>query len=99
MIFKPLRLNVFTMRIFMLFTLLAFKTFAQEPHVSSGRLESINSFTSNYVDARNIDIWLPEGYDLKKKYAVLYMHDGQMLYDSTTTWNKRAWDADDVAAQ
>ena len=24
------------------------------------------------------------------------MHDGQMLYDATTTWNKTAWEVDDV---
>ena len=24
------------------------------------------------------------------------MHDGQMLFDSATTWNKQTWDADDV---
>jgi predicted alpha/beta superfamily hydrolase len=101
LIFAPLRLNVFHMKVFILFTVFAFftfKTFAQDPHVSSGRLDRINSFASTYVDARNIKIWLPEGYNPKKKYAVLYMHDGQMLYDSTTTWNKSAWDADDVAA-
>jgi len=72
---------------------------AQEPKVSSGRLERLSLFSSSFVDARNIDIWLPEGYSRKKKYAVLYMHDGQMLYDSTTTWNKKAWDVDDVAAE
>jgi enterochelin esterase-like enzyme len=27
------------------------------------------------------------------------MHDGQMLFDSTQTWNKQAWDVDDVAAR
>ncbi len=70
----------------------------KEPHVSSGRLDRITFICIKYVDARNIDIWLPDGYDSKKKYAVLYMHDGQMLFDSTTTWNKRAWDVDDVAA-
>jgi hypothetical protein len=25
------------------------------------------------------------------------MHDGQALYDSTTTWNNQAWDVDDVS--
>ena len=72
---------------------------AQEPKVSSGKIERLSLFPSSFVDARNIDIWLPEGYDRKKKYAVLYMQDGQMLYDSTTTWNKKAWDVDDVAAE
>jgi enterochelin esterase-like enzyme len=27
------------------------------------------------------------------------MHDGQMLFDSTTTWNHTAWDVDDVAGK
>jgi enterochelin esterase-like enzyme len=84
--------------LFIFFSFWAFDICAQEPHVSSGRLERIHSFASGYVDARNIDVWLPHGYDSKKKYAVMYMHDGQMLYDSTTTWNKLAWDVDDVAA-
>ena len=26
------------------------------------------------------------------------MHDGQMLFDAATTWNKQAWDVDDVVA-
>lgn len=87
------------MRISILFIFLVFKTFAQDSRVSSGKLERIKLFASAYVDARNIDIWLPEGYSTSKKYAVLYMHDGQMLYDSASTWNKKTWDADDVAAR
>jgi enterochelin esterase-like enzyme len=27
------------------------------------------------------------------------MHDGQMLFDSNTTWNKQAWEVDDVAGK
>lgn len=84
--------------VFIFFSFCAFDLSAQDPHVSSGRLDRIKSFTSIYVDARNIDIWLPDGYDGKRKHAVLYMHDGQMLFDSTTTWNKLAWNVDDVAA-
>jgi predicted alpha/beta superfamily hydrolase len=72
---------------------------AQEARVTSGKLERIPQFTSKYVDARNIDVWLPDGYSQREKYAVLYMHDGQMLYDAATTWNKQAWDVDEVAGQ
>lgn len=68
------------------------------PKVVSGEIERIENFESQFVTQRNIDIWLPEGYDTKKKYPVLYMHDGQMLFDSSTTWNKQAWDIDDVAS-
>ncbi len=67
------------------------------PQVMSGKLERMENFPSNYVTRRNIDIWLPEGYTDTSKYPVLYMHDGQMLYDSSQTWNKQAWDIDDVA--
>ncbi|MFW5707120.1 MAG: alpha/beta hydrolase [Bacteroidota bacterium] len=62
-----------------------------------GTLQRIESFQSEYITARHVDVWLPEGYREDKKYAVLYMHDGQMLFDETTTWNKQAWNIDDVA--
>ena len=66
------------------------------PQVVSGKIERITQFPSKYVTARNVDVWLPDGYSPNKKYAVLYMHDGQMLYDASTTWNKTAWEVDDV---
>lgn len=69
------------------------------PDVMEGKIEHLENFSSKFVTPRNIDIWLPKGYSSKQKYAVLYMHDGQMLYDATTTWNKQAWDVDDVASQ
>jgi enterochelin esterase-like enzyme len=66
------------------------------PEVVSGKIERITQFQSKYVTARNIDIWLPEGYSPTKKYSVLYMNDGQMLFDANMTWNKQSWDVDDV---
>jgi len=74
-------------------------TLSQLPAVCSGKLVRHEAFPSTYVSARNVDIWLPEGYDPAKKYAVLYMHDGQMLFDSATTWNKQSWDVDDVISR
>jgi enterochelin esterase-like enzyme len=41
----------------------------------------LEKFPSVYVDARNVDIWLPQGYNSLKKYEVLYAHDGQVLFD------------------
>lgn len=64
--------------------------------VSSGRVERIVNFKSEFVKPRNVDVWLPNGYSEKKKYSVIYMHDGQMLFDSTTTWNKQDWGVDDT---
>ena len=67
--------------------------------LSSGTLQRIESFSSKYVQTRPVDIWLPENYSDDKKYAVLYMHDGQMLFDSTTTWNKQEWKVDEWATK
>lgn len=69
------------------------------PKVLKGKIERIEKMPSKYVDPRNVDIWLPEGYSLDKKYAVLYMHDGQMLFDSSTTWNKKSWDVDQTISR
>ena len=73
--------------------------FGQSPEVSLGKIQHIENFPSKYVDARNIDVWMPEGYSVSEKYAVLYMHDGQMLYDAATTWNKQSWEVDEVAGK
>ncbi len=60
-----------------------------------GSLERIENFPSKNIQPRNVDIWLPKNYTPTKKYAVLYMHDGQNLFDATTTWNKQEWKVDD----
>ena len=80
------------------FALLSGVLYAQPPKVASGRIDHIENFPSGQVDTRNMDIWLPEGYDVHKKYSVVYMHDGQMLFDSAITWNKKEWKTDEVVA-
>ncbi|MBP7184856.1 MAG: esterase family protein, partial [Saprospiraceae bacterium] len=55
-----------------------------------------NNFQSELISTRNIDVWLPSNYDEHKKYAVLYMQDGQMLFDATTTWNNQEWGVDET---
>lgn len=82
------------------FLLISLGVFAQNiPEVSSGKIERIENFNSKFVTKRNIDIWLPDGYSETKKYSVLYMHDGQMLYDAATTWNKQSWEVDEVVSK
>ena len=66
--------------------------------VQHGRLERLPGLASRHVDARPVDVWLPPGYDGRRPHAVLYMHDGQMLFDPATTWNKQAWEVDRMAA-
>jgi predicted alpha/beta superfamily hydrolase len=67
---------------------------AQLPYVTTGKIIRHENFNSAYVTPRHVDVWLPDGYNPNEKYAVLYMHDGQMLFDSSITWNKQAWEVD-----
>lgn len=71
------------------------KNYGQLPQSAAGKIIRYESFKSNYVNARNVDIWIPDDYSTNRKYAVLYMQDGQMLYDSTLTWNKQEWKVDE----
>jgi predicted alpha/beta superfamily hydrolase len=66
------------------------------PKVAFGTIERIEAFQSKFIDNRIIDIWLPENYNSNKKYAVLYMQDGQMLFDASKTWNKQAWEVEET---
>ena len=64
--------------------------------LAAGTMKRIDSFPSKYVRPRTVDVWLPNNYNDNEKYAVLYMHDGQMLFDANTTWNKQEWKVDEI---
>jgi len=66
--------------------------------LASGTLERTKEFPSKFIKPRNIDVWLPESYSDQNRYAVLYMHDGQMLFDSSKTWNGQEWGVDETVA-
>ena len=65
------------------------------PEVSSGTIERF-FLASEHVNGRNIDVWLPDGYTPSKKYATLYMHDGQSLFDKAGMWNGKEWRVDET---
>lgn len=53
--------------------------------VAIGRVVHYESVTSQHVDPRKVTVWLPPGYDAgEERYDVLYMHDGQNLFDPAT---------------
>ncbi len=74
-------------------------SFSQQVSVASGRVQRFENFHSHFVAPRTIDVWLPESYTAGKKYAVLYMHDGQMLFDSSSNWNHQEWGVDETAGR
>jgi len=62
------------------------------PEVAVGRIERLPAIASRHVDPRPVDVWLPADYSPARRYQVIYMHDGQMLYDASKSWNQQAWD-------
>lgn len=81
------------------FILIAITLCMCKPVKQDARIETISNFNSEYVSDRNISVWLPKGYNNNDQYSVLYMHDGQMLFDSTTTWNGQEWQVDETLQQ
>lgn len=67
--------------------------------VQTGRLVEHRMFQSDYISPRDVCVWLPADYSSGKKYDVLYMHDGQMLFDASTTWNGQEWQVDEIVGR
>jgi len=51
------------------------------------------AFPSQFVAPRQIEVWLPPSYetDSDRRYAVLYMHDGQNVFNPATSTHKIPW--------
>ncbi len=56
------------------------------------------NFKSKHVDARNVEVFLPTGYDetSSDKYKVLYMHDGQNVFNPKTSNTGIDWGVDEA---
>ena len=72
-------------------------TLVRQPNAapSQGRIDRLHYFPSSLITSRNVDVWLPSDYDPNKKYGVIYMHDGQNLFDGNSTWNHQEWGIDE----
>src|SRR5438876_8074364 len=67
------------------------------PHVSAGWVVDLGVLQSKYADPRRVVVWLPSGYRAHgPKYAVLYMHDGQNLFDKATAGYGMEWQVDET---
>lgn len=66
-------------------------------HVSAGSIVDLGVLKSRYADPRRVVVWLPSGYTAHgPKYAVLYMHDGQNLFDKETAGYGMEWQIDET---
>jgi enterochelin esterase-like enzyme len=60
-----------------------------------GRFVDFDSFPSGIVAPRHVRVWLPPEYDTSpERFAVLYMQDGQNLFDPPSPMAKGAWEVD-----
>lgn len=66
------------------------------PRVASGRVKRMPAFPSRHVDARHVDVWLPDGYDGRTRHPVIYLHDGQAVFDGAMAMSKTGWHVDRV---
>lgn len=91
-------LNLIAITLLSTFSGMAAPTIApSDKTVTSGQLETVRLYSPQMADSIDIDIWTPEGYPSGGRYPVVYMHDGQNLFDASTTWNHQAWEIDSVA--
>jgi predicted alpha/beta superfamily hydrolase len=70
--------------------------------VATGRLDIVDGFASPQLgNERKLRILLPASYDGNpgKRYPVLYMHDGQNLFDAKTAAYGTEWNIDEVAGR
>jgi enterochelin esterase-like enzyme len=70
---------------------------AQGPvHVAAGTIVDLGILNSKFTDPRRVVVWLPPNYRPNgPKHAVLYMHDGQNLFDKATAGYGMEWEIDE----
>lgn len=77
------------------------KACAQTPHTLTGEFRTHAKFRSKFLaPERDILVYLPPGYDNAggRRYPVLYMHDGQNLFDGATSFIPgMEWRVDETA--
>lgn len=65
----------------------------------TGSVEYLNNLTFKNLLPRNASVWLPPNYEKNKndRYPVLYMHDGQNVFDPATSSFGIDWQSDETA--
>ncbi|WP_124980555.1 alpha/beta hydrolase [Nonlabens xiamenensis] len=64
--------------------------------IAQDSIAYFDDFPSEYVDQRNVEVWLPKGYPQPNlDYKVLYIHDGQNVLNAKTSYTGIAWEVDE----
>ena len=64
----------------------------------TGTVRFHGGFPSRFVAKRNVEVWLPAGYDrdATARYPVLYVHDGQNAFAPATSYTGVDWGIDET---
>lgn len=63
----------------------------------TGNRVVIKRFESKFVEGRPVEIWLPPGYGRDTvRYPVLYLHDGQNVFDPSSSYGGVDWGVDEA---
>lgn len=65
----------------------------------TGALETHTIASRILKTRRTIRVWLPPGYSARRRYPVLYLNDGQNLFESATSFTGIEWEVDETAAR
>lgn len=74
--------------------------FPEANHTLTGEFRHHTGLQSTFLQhARDVIVYLPPGYDTDdwRRYPVLYLHDGQNLFDSATAFGGQEWGVDETA--
>ena len=70
------------------------------PSTSTGDIEIVRFDSNVFSNSRFLRIWLPPGYrsadSRTRRYEVLYMNDGENLFNVCTSGNHAEWRADET---
>ncbi len=71
------------------------------PALSAGRITSWPALDGGAAGPMSVWVWLPPGYDSArgKRFPVLYMHDGQNLFDRRLTKFDQEWGIDETVTR
>lgn len=74
---------------------------AQPVSVAAGRVTTVPDFPSKHIDPLTIWVWLPAEYDrdATKSFPVIYMHDGQNLFDKALAGYGQEWQMDEAVSR
>lgn len=69
-------------------------------HTLTGNIKRHRAFASKVLgNRRDVWVYLPPGYrrSLRRRYPVLYLHDGQNVFDAATSFAGVEWGVDETA--